>query len=101
MIKHIVMWRLKDVANDSNKRENAIKLKNELESLKEKIKEIRRMEVGINVSLSDAAFDVVLYSEFDSLEALNAYQTHPEHKKIVGFVNQIRSERCVVDYEQK
>ena len=99
MIKHIVMWRLKDFARESSKKDNAIKLKNELESLRDKIREIKYIEVGINISSSDAAFDVVLYSEFDNLEALNAYQIHPEHKKIVGFVNEVRSERCVVDYE--
>lgn len=99
MIKHIVMWRLKDFANEASKEENASTLKNSLESLKDKISEIKHIEVGINVNRSDAAFDVVLYSEFDSVEALQAYQRHPEHIKIVGFVNEIRSERAVVDYE--
>lgn len=99
MIKHIVMWRLKDFANEASKEENATRLKNSLESLKDKISEINHIEVGININRSEAAFDVVLYSEFDSMEALQAYQRHPEHMNIVGFVNEIRSERAVVDYE--
>lgn len=99
MTKHIVMWRLKDFTNGANKEENAKKLKSLLESLKTKISEIRRIEVGINVNPSNAAFDVVLYSEFDSLGDLKAYQKHPEHLKIVSFVNEVRSERGVVDYE--
>ncbi len=99
MIKHIVMWRLKDSANGASKEENAKKLKSSLESLKDKISEINHVEVGININRSDAAFDVVLYSEFDSVDDLQAYQRHPEHMEIVGFVNQIRSERAVVDYE--
>ncbi|MBI2485358.1 MAG: Dabb family protein [Deltaproteobacteria bacterium] len=99
MIKHIVMWRLKDSANGASKEENAKKLKSSLESLKDKISEIKHIEVGININQSDAAFDVVLYSEFDSMNDLQAYQRHPEHMKIVGFVNEIRSERAVVDYE--
>jgi len=99
MMKHIVMWRLKDFTNGANKEENAKKLKSLLESLKAKISEIRRIEVGINVNPSNAAFDVVLYSEFDSLSDLEAYQKHPEHLKIVSFVNRVRSERGVVDYE--
>ena len=99
MIKHIVMWRLKDSADGAGKQENAKKLKKSLEDLKDKIREIRRIEVGINISGSDAASDVVLYSEFDSMEDLEAYQKHPEHQKIVSFVNEIRSERRVVDYE--
>ena len=99
MTKHIVMWRLKDFTNGTNKEENAKKLKSLLESLKGKINEIRRIEVGININPSNAAFDVVLYSEFDSLSDLEAYQKHPEHLKIVNFVNEVRSERGVVDYE--
>lgn len=99
MIKHIVMWRLKDYANGASKEENAKKLKSSLESIKDEINEIKHIEVGIDINRSDAAFDVVLYSEFDSVEDLQAYQRHPEHMKIVGFVNEIRSERAVVDYE--
>lgn len=99
MIKHIVMWRLKDFANGVNKEENARKLKSHLESLKSKIKEIKHIEVGINIKSSDAASDVVLYSEFDSMDDLEAYQRHPEHMKVVDFVNEIRLERRVVDYK--
>lgn len=99
MIKHIVMWRLKDFANGAGKGENAIRLKDRLESLRGKISEIRHLEVGININGSEAAFDVVLYSEFDSLEDLEAYQRHPEHRGVADFVNSVRSERAVVDYE--
>ncbi|MGB3729565.1 MAG: Dabb family protein [Thermodesulfobacteriota bacterium] len=42
---------------------------------------------------------MVLYSEFDDQEGLNAYQNHPEHVKIVDFVGEIRTDRAVVDYE--
>lgn len=99
MIKHIVMWRLKDFADARGKEENARKLKSHLESLKSKIKEIKHIEVGINITISEAASDVVLYSEFDSMDDLEAYQRHPEHMKVVDFVNEIRLERRVVDYK--
>jgi hypothetical protein len=99
MIKHIVMWRLKDFANGAGKEENAKKLKSYLETLKGKINEIKHIEAGININRSDAAFDVVLYSEFDTLSDLEVYQKHPEHLKIVSFVNEVRLERRVVDYE--
>jgi stress responsive alpha/beta barrel protein len=99
MIKHIVMWRLKDFANGAGKEENAKKLKSYLETLKGKINEIKHIEAGININRSDAAFDVVLYSEFDTLSDLEIYQKHPEHLKIVSFVNEVRLERRVVDYE--
>ncbi|MGE5446135.1 MAG: Dabb family protein [Ignavibacteriales bacterium] len=99
MIKHIVMWRLKDFANGADKGEKAKKLKSLLESLKGMIGEIKRIEVGININPSDAAFDVVLFSEFDSLSDLEDYQKHPEHLKVASFVTEVRSERGMVDYE--
>jgi len=99
MIKHIVMWRLKDEAAGATKNENALKLKKSLESLVGRIPSLKAAEVGINYNPSDAAFDVVLYSEFEDQEGLNAYQSHPEHVKIVDFVGEIRTDRAVVDYE--
>ncbi len=99
MIKHIVMWRLKDSAAGASREENAKKLKQSLEDLKDKIRDIKALEVGINFNASPAAFDVVLYSEFADREGLDSYQNHPEHLKIVDFVGEIRTDRAVVDYE--
>ncbi len=100
MIKHIVMWKLKAHADGCNKLENAKKLKVWLESLPEKVNEIKFAEAGINFDQSDAAFDVVLYSEFESKEALKAYQAHPEHQRLIKeFLNKVRMEKKVVDYE--
>lgn len=99
MIKHIVMWRLKDSAAGAGKEENARRLKEALHALEGVIDELKAVEVGINFNPSPAAFDVVLYSEFEDREGLEAYQNHPEHLKIVDFVGEIRSDRAVVDYE--
>lgn len=99
MIKHIVMWRLKDQAEGASKSENLQKMKAMLEALKGKISEIIQIEVGMNQLESPAAYDVVLYSEFASFEALNAYQIHPEHEKCKDFIGKIACDRAVVDYE--
>ncbi len=100
MIKHIVMWKLKEHAEGCSRIENAQKLKFWLESLPEKIAEMKFAEAGINFDDSDAAFDVVLYSMFDSKEALKAYQAHPEHQRLIkNFLNKVRIEKKVVDYE--
>jgi len=58
-----------------------------------------KLEVGIDVSGTENSADIVLYSEFESLEALNNYQVNPEHEKIKPFVLSCRSERRIVDYE--
>ena len=99
MLKHIVMWKLKDSAEGADKKENARKMKSKLEGLKRKIKEIRSIEVGININDSSDAYDVVLYSEFNSTEDLDAYQNHPEHLRVGDFIGKVRLERKVVDYE--
>ena len=99
MIKHIVIWKLKDMAAGKTKAENAVLLKERLESLKDKIQEVNHLEVGINYNPNAAAFDVALTSEFASKDALETYLNHPEHQKLVEFVGKIREERFVVDYE--
>ena len=98
MLKHIVMWKLKDFAEGKTKEENASTMKNMLEGLKEKIAEIDTIEVGISMKPSEAAFDVVLYSEFMDEKALEKYQKHPEHIKVADFVGKIKEERILVDY---
>ena len=98
MIKHIVMWRLKDFAEGANKKENALKIKSSLEGLKSKIKEIRFIEVGISISDAADFYDVVLITEFKDLRDLENYQKHPEHIKVGEFIAKIRLERKVVDY---
>ncbi|MBN2037523.1 MAG: Dabb family protein [Chitinispirillaceae bacterium] len=98
MIKHIVMWKLAESAEGAVKQENAQKMKVMLEGLKEKINEIRRVEVGINCNANET-WDVALLSEFDSLPDLLVYQNHPAHKACVEFVRKVRIDRAAVDYE--
>ena len=50
MLKHIVVWKLKDFAEGASKDENAHKMKALLEGLKKKIKVIKTLEVGININ---------------------------------------------------
>ena len=99
MIKHIVMWKLKETAEGLTKDQIAGKIKTDLEALVPVIPAIGQLEVGINIIPSDAAFDVALYSEFASLADLQTYVTHPAHQAVVGFVRNVVTARHVVDYE--
>ena len=99
MIKHIVMFRLKESALGRIKNENLQELKILLESLQEKIPVVKCLEVGINMGKSASASDIALYSEFDDIKALEDYRIHPEHVKVVEFIEKICSERRVADYE--
>lgn len=98
MIKHIVMWKLKEVAECGDRIHNAKKMKHDLEALKAKIPQIKHIEVGINAIPSDASYDVVLYSEFANEKDLEVYQKHPEHLKAAEFIAIARERRAVVDY---
>lgn len=99
MIKHIVIWRLKENAHGNSKNHNALEIKGMLESLKNKIPEIQRMEVGIDFSATTESGDIVLVSEFLSKSDLQIYQNHPEHQAVIPFIREARLERRVVDYE--
>ena len=98
MIKHIVMFKLKEYADGRNKVGNIAALKAMLEALPAKIEEIKFFEVGVNFFEGTVAYDVVLISEFDSVEALQRYQKHPLHLSVFDFVSKTCDSRVVVDY---
>ena len=100
MIKHVIMWKLKDEALGNTKIENAKIIKEKLEALVGVIDEIKMLQVGININDGDdMAYDACLISEFEDLDALNRYKVHPEHQKAAGFVKEVRISRTSVDYE--
>jgi hypothetical protein len=99
MIKHIVLWKLKEDETGWSKQENAFELKRRLEALKSQIPAILELEVGFPIEKGETVSDVALYSLFKDKDGLETYQKHPEHQKVVAFVKQIAVERRVVDYE--
>lgn len=99
MIKHIVFWKLKEEANGLSKQQNAETIKQKLEDLQGKIPGLLSIEVGFDFLHSPESADVVLYSTFESREALDVYANHPLHKAVMPFIAEARSERRVVDYE--
>lgn len=99
MVKHIVFWKLKDEANGNDKAANARLIKEKLEDLNGKIEGLVKVEVGINFFDSPANYDVALYSEVASKEALDFYQNHPLHQAVLPFVREVVSGRIAVDYE--
>jgi len=98
MIKHIVMFKLKEWAEGSDRAANIRALKAKLEALPAQIQEIKFFEVGINFLEAGVAYDLVLVSEFESKEALFSYQKHPEHVLVANFVGKVCESRIVVDY---
>ena len=99
MIKHVVMWRLKDVAEGNKKSVNQEHIIKSLIRLKSSIQEIDSLEVGENFNPSEAAFDLVLITSHKNKAALKAYVDHPVHKDAATFIEKVIKDRTVVDFE--
>lgn len=91
MVKHIVLWRLKNKAD-------AARVKQELESMRGKIPGLLGLEVGLNFA-EGSPVDIGLYSEFEDRAALVAYADHPVHVPVKQVVGALVSERWVLDYD--
>jgi hypothetical protein len=98
MIKHVVMWRVKNEYEGKDKKATCFLLKEELESLNGKIDGLKSLEVGINFNTSEAAYDLILISEHPTLRDLQFYQEHPAHQAVAALVRAATLERVVVDY---
>jgi quinol monooxygenase YgiN len=99
MIKHIVMWKLKDHAEGADRATNAAKMKNRLDACAKLAPGTLKFEVALAQPGLEATYDVVLYSEFENKEALEAYASHPTHKALVPFIGAVRESRQCMDYE--
>lgn len=93
------MLKLLEEAECAAKSENVVKIKNLLEELPAKIPFIKGYEVGINIIESDRAFDISLISVFNSIDDLNRYLEHPEHKKAGEYILKRRQTGISCDYE--
>jgi len=97
MVRHIVSFNYQEKFDRNQNRENALIVKNELETLVEKIDGIIELKVYID-SLDTSDRDLVLNSLFKNAEDLAAYQVHPEHQKVVAIVNTMMMNKTTIDY---
>ena len=99
MIKHIVMWKLKDHAEGADRAANAAKMKALLDDCRDIVPGIVEFEVALAQPGLEATYDIVLYSVFADKTALDAYQDHPKHVAVKPFIGAVRLERQCMDYE--
>lgn len=97
MIKHIVMWNVRGDSAQAKAR-GIDELKRGFEALRGQVPGLLHLEIGVDSSGIDYACDVVLYSEFESQEALDAYATHPAHVRLRKQLADLRTARHQVDY---
>ena len=99
MIKHIILWTLKDMPEDE-KMQVKKGIKDGLENLKGVIPGILDIKVNIDGRLETSNADLMLDSTFESLESLKAYATHPAHVAVADEkVRPYTVNRACLDYE--
>jgi hypothetical protein len=99
MIRHIVMFKLKEFPSPEMKMNAAKVVKSELLKLKSSIPIIVDFEVGINICPDDSAMDLVINSTFRSLDDLEKYRIHPDHQAFIAFNKNYSERKTVVDFE--
>ncbi|SDZ78573.1 Stress responsive A/B Barrel Domain [Lachnospiraceae bacterium NK3A20] len=99
MVKHIILWQLKDELDDTQKEVIRAQIKEGLEGLKGKIPGL--LEVHVQTQrLASSNADLMLDTTFESAEALKGYATHPEHLKVAnGVVRPNTRSRSCLDFE--
>ena len=75
MIKHIVMFKLKEFATPAEKEAKMVEIKEKLEALKDKIDVLHKIEVNFNCNPAET-WDLILTTELDSLEDVATYANH-------------------------
>lgn len=83
MFTHIVLFKVKEPTQ-----ENLEFLKKTFLSMKDNIKELKELEVGVDVIRSDRSYDIGIITRFNSKEDYLAYDVDEYHvekvKKVVG-----------------
>lgn len=98
MVKHIVLFKLRDEVPAEEKLAAMDNFKKAIEALPEKIAVIRKIEVGLNMNPGET-WSIALYSEFDTLDDVKFYATHPDHVAAGKLLANVKESRACVDYE--
>lgn len=99
MVHHIVLWNLKEELSDTERKEAALRIKKELEAVKEQVFGVLSLRV-VTDGLASGNKDIALISSFESEEALKAYQVHPAHVAAGAYVGSVTVGRVCFDYEE-
>lgn len=82
MVKHIILWTLKDSLSEEEKIQIKKSIKEGLESLQGVVPGLTDIKVQIDGRLSSSNADLMLECTLESEEALKAYAVHPAHVAI-------------------
>ncbi len=99
MIRHIVMFKLIQFESEAAKKACMQSIKDALESLSGKIDVLKFIQVDFNCN-PEESWDIILTTEFNSLQDLNTYAIHPDHVAVAKqLIGPVKADRACVDYE--
>lgn len=100
MIKHIILWKLRDDLTEAEKETIKAGIKEGLESLVGKVPGLVECKVNIHGRLASSNADVMLDSTLESEEALKGYAVHPAHVEVANTkVRPYTALRTCLDFE--
>ncbi len=97
MVKHVILWKLKDELTEGTKNEAIAKIKHDLEALVGNVPGLVSLQI-IPASLPSSNADIMLDSTLESEEALKGYQVHPMHVAAAAFVRANTEVRLCADF---
>lgn len=98
MVKHVILWTLKEEYSDEQKKEIKKDIKAGLEGLKGRIPGLVDIQVNID-GLASSNADLMLDSTFEDEASLKGYAVHPEHVAVAdGKVRPYTAIRSCLDY---
>ena len=97
MIKHVVLFKLKEFASEEEKTRKINQIKLGLLNLKTIIKELQSIEVGINENYKEQ-YDIALITTHLSMADMQVYAVHPEHQAVSKIVRDVLESRACVDF---
>ena len=99
MIRHVVMWSFKENAEGKTAQENMVFVRDSLYALLPVIPQIKKMDISFDITHSDSSSDMMLMTEFESIDTLREYVVHPAHQKVSQYVRKVIDKRMSHDCE--
>jgi hypothetical protein len=96
MLQHYVLVKYRDGTTDAH----VTAFCERLHALRSVIGEILHLEIGRDELRDARSWDVILIMTFASVEALRAYQRHPEHLAVMAFNQPFVASVASVDFTQ-
>ena len=96
-LRHIVSWKLGGATLDERNAQ-AERIRAVLETLPERIPQIRALSVHRNELHDGSNFDLTLIADFDDAEGLAEYAVHPEHQPAVELISELAVGRVATDF---